>query len=53
MLESLFDKVARVRLRHRCFSVKYAKGLKAPFFTEHLQWLLLIIAPFPLDINSQ
>ena len=25
------------RLRHRCFPVKFAKFLRAPFFTEHFQ----------------
>ena len=29
------------RLPHRCFFVKSSKFLKAPFFTEHLRWLLL------------
>ena len=29
------------RLWHRCFSVNFAKFLKTPFFTEHLQGLLL------------
>ena len=29
------------RLKHRCFPVKFAKYLRTPFFTEHLQWLLL------------
>ena len=29
------------RLQHRCFSVKFAKFLRIPFFTEHLWWLLL------------
>ena len=28
------------RLRHRCFPVKFARFLRTPFFTEHLQWLL-------------
>ena len=47
-----FDKVAGLksltllekRLQHRCFPVNFAKFLRTPFFTEHLQWLLLIIA---------
>ena len=39
-LESLFDKV-KERLQHRCFSVKFAKFLKATLFTEDLRWLLL------------
>ena len=29
------------RLQHRCFPVKFAKYLRASFFTEHLRWLLL------------
>ena len=29
------------RLQRRGFPVKFAKFLKTPFFTEHLQWLLL------------
>ena len=29
------------RLWHRCFPVKFAKFLRAPFFIEHLWWLLL------------
>ena len=28
--------------QHRCFPVKFAKFLRALFFTEHLQWLLLL-----------
>ena len=31
----------KTRLQHRCFPVKFAKFLRAPFFTEHLRWLLL------------
>ena len=31
------------RLQHRCFPMKIAKFLRTPFFTEHLQWLLLCI----------
>ena len=38
ILESLFNKVAGM-LQHRCFSVKFL----TPFFTEHLQWLLLLV----------
>ena len=34
MLESLF---------HRCFPVKFTKFFRTPFFTEHLQWPLLIL----------
>ena len=29
-------------LWHRCFPVNFAKFLRTPFFTKHLQWLLLI-----------
>ena len=29
------------RLWHRCFSVKFVKFLRTPFFIEHLWWLLL------------
>ena len=29
------------RFQHRCFSVNIAKLFRAPFFIEHLQWLLL------------
>ena len=29
------------RHQHRCFSVKFAKFLRPPFFIEHLRWLLL------------
>ena len=29
------------RLWHRCFPVNFAKFLRTPFLTEHLQWLLL------------
>ena len=44
-----FNRVADVRpatllkkrLWHRCFPVDFAKFLRTPFFTEHLQWLLL------------
>ena len=30
-----------LQLQHRCFPVKFHKFLRAPFFTEHLRWLLL------------
>ena len=48
---SLFNKVVGLkpwnviknRLQQRCFSVKFAKFLRTPFFTEHLRWLLLEI----------
>ena len=35
--ESLLKK----RLCHRCFPMNFAKFLRPPFLTEHLQWLLL------------
>ena len=48
VLESLFKKLKafglhlhKIRLQHRCFPVKFAKFLRTPFLTEHLQWLLL------------
>ena len=34
------------RLQHRLFHVKFAKFLRAPCFTEHLQWLLLKVSGF-------
>ena len=45
-----FNKVAglrsatffKKRFWHRCFSMNFAKFLKALFFIEHLRWLLLI-----------
>ena len=39
------------RYWHRCFSVNFAKCLRTPFLTEHLQWLLLPIA-FYGDLNE-
>ena len=49
-----FNKVADFRpanllkktLWHRCFPVDFAKLLRTTFFTEHLQWLLLILTHF-------
>ena len=46
-LESLFKKAAgpeacnfiKKRLQHRCFSVKFANFLRAPFSTEDHRWL--------------
>ena len=46
-----FNKVAglrpatllKKRLWRRCFPVNFEKFLKTPFFTEHLQWLLLLL----------
>ena len=50
MLEAFFNKVAGLkacnfikrRLQHRCFPEKFANFLRTPFFTEHLQCLLLL-----------
>ena len=52
VLESLFNKYAGLKisnfnkniLRHRYFPVELAKFLRTPFFTEHIQWLLLEIS---------
>ena len=33
-------------LQHRFSPVKFAKFLRTPFFTEHLQWLLLTVSGF-------
>ena len=52
VVESLFNKYAylktcnfiKKRFQHRCFPVKLAKLLRTPFFTEHIQWLLLEIS---------
>ena len=38
-----FDKVAGLRLWHRCFSVNFVKFLRTHFLTEHVQWLLLYV----------
>ena len=51
MLELLFTKFTshqacnfiKKRLQHRCFPVKFLKVLRARYFTEHLQWLILDI----------
>ena len=37
------------RLWHRCFPVNFAEFLRITFLTEHLRWLLLVLA-IPLDI---
>ena len=39
---SFFNKVAGLRLWHRCFPVNFAKFLRTSFLTEHLRWLLPI-----------
>ena len=36
----------KIRLQHKCFPVKFAKFLRTPFLTEHLQWLLLHLLCF-------
>ena len=36
-----FNKVAGLRLWHRCFPVNFAKFLRTYFFIEHIHWLLL------------
>ena len=35
------NKVAGLRLWHRCFPVNFEKFVRTPFLTEHLRWLLL------------
>ena len=60
VLESLFKKIPglkacnfiRKKPEHRCFPVKFAKFLRAPFFTEHLRWLLLRILNTP-EVDSK
>ena len=38
----LYNNFIKKRPRRKCFPVKFAKFLRtSPFFTEHLQWLLL------------
>ena len=36
--------IIKKRLQHNFFSVKFAKFLRTPFFTQHAQWLLLEIS---------
>ena len=36
-----FNKVADLRLWHRCFPVNFVKLLKTTFFIDNLWWLLL------------
>ena len=53
-----FDKVAgpqncnfiKKRLQHRLFPMKFAKTLRRPYFTEHLQLLLLTVSGFQPEI---
>ena len=35
-----FTRFTGKHLSQRCFTVSFAKFLRAPFFTEHLRWLL-------------
>ena len=42
LCQSLFFNKLKKRLWHRCFLVSFVKFLRAPLFTEHLWWLLLI-----------
>ena len=37
MLESFLNKVAGLRLQHRCFPVKFAEVFKNIYFEEHLR----------------
>ena len=55
----LFNKVAGLRAatllkrcQHRCFPVKSEKLLRTPFFTEQLQWLLLLFIAHPFVLLS-
>ena len=34
-------RTSKKRLCRRCFPVDFAKYIRAPYFTGHLQWLLL------------
>ena len=40
------------RLWHRFFPVNFAKFLRTPFFSEHLQWLLLALAPIKISYSN-
>ena len=59
MPESYFNKIAglmpatllKKRLWHRCFPVNFTKFLRTPFFTEHLQWLLLLVVISSLSLD--
>ena len=39
----IIKNLLKIRLWHRCFPVSFAKFLRAPFVTEHLRWLLLLL----------
>ena len=43
-LQTALATLLKRRLWHRCFPVNFAKFLRAPFVTEHLWWLLLLIS---------
>ena len=59
MPESYFNKIAglmpatllKKRLWHRCFPVNFTKFLRTPFFTERLQWLLLLVVISSLSLD--
>ena len=45
-LQAPISNFIKKRLQHRLFPVKFTKLLRAPCFTEHLQWLLLKVSVF-------
>ena len=45
LCQRLFFSKVKKRLCQGCFPVNFAKSLRTPFFTEHLQWLLLKNVP--------
>ena len=47
----IYSNFIKKRLQHRCFPVKFAKFLRTPFLTEHLQWLLLRYKVDPCFVN--
>ena len=54
LCQSVFFRPATLlkkRLWHTCFPVNSAKFLRTPFFTEHLRWLLRIIASINIYIS--
>ena len=44
--------IYKKRLQHRCFSVKFAKFLRTPFFKEHLRWLFELSAGTSSRLHS-
>ena len=40
------------RLWHRCFPMNFAKILRTPFFTWHLQWLLVALAFIEISYSN-